>query len=63
MKNKILAEVWRNRDASAKRCNYDLHRMVEELRRIAKDRKNPLVHGERKPTDKETKPPRRSEHR
>ncbi len=48
MKNEILEEVWRNRDAFAKRCNYDLGRMMKELKKVERDRRNPLVHGKRK---------------
>jgi DNA-binding winged helix-turn-helix (wHTH) protein len=54
MKNEILAEVWRNRDAFAKRCNYDLRRMIEALRRVEQDPRNPLVHAKKKSTSKRT---------
>ncbi len=48
MKNEILEEVWHNRDAFAKRCNYDLGCMMEELRKVKRDPRNPLVHGKKK---------------
>jgi len=48
MKNEILEEVWRNRDAFAKRCEYDLGCMMEELRKLERDPRNPLMHGRRK---------------
>ena len=32
-KDEIISEVWRNRDAFAKQHNYDLDRMVAELRK------------------------------
>jgi len=43
MKNKILLEVWRNRDEFAKRCNYDLDVMVKRLQKVEHDAGNPLV--------------------
>ena len=42
-KDEIIAEVWRNRDAFAKRHNYDLDAMVEELRRMERRSANKLV--------------------
>ncbi len=33
-KNKILLEVWRNRDEFAKRHNYDLNEMVATLQEM-----------------------------
>jgi hypothetical protein len=48
MKNEILEEVWRNRDAFAKRCNCDLGCMMKELRKVERDPKNPVVHAKRK---------------
>lgn len=62
MKNEILDEVWRNRDEFAKKCDYDLRRMVEELRKAARDPKNPLVH-KRKTSSRKTRSPNRSQHR
>lgn len=32
-KDEIISEVWRNRDAFAKQHNYDLDRMVADLRK------------------------------
>jgi hypothetical protein len=58
MRNEILEEIWRVRNAFAKRCHYDLRCMMEELRRVRRDPKNPLVHAERKPRGKRAKPPR-----
>ncbi len=55
MKNEILAEAWRNRDEFAKRCNYDLRRMAEELHKTAQDPRNPLVHGSQKRAHRKTK--------
>ncbi len=59
MKNEILTEVWRNRDAFAKRCNYSLRRMVQALQEIKKDPRNPLVHGKNKSANKGAQSPRR----
>lgn len=63
MKNEILAEVWRTRDAFAKRCNYDLRCMIEELRRVERDPRNPLVHVKKKSASKRTQLPRSSQRR
>jgi len=41
--NEILREVWRNRDAFAKRHGYDLDAMVEELRQMERQSHNKLV--------------------
>lgn len=41
--DEILKEVWRNRDAFAKRHNYDLDSMVRELRRMERKSPNKLV--------------------
>jgi hypothetical protein len=41
--DEILREVWRNRNAFAKRHKYDLDAMVEELRRMEHQSPNELV--------------------
>jgi hypothetical protein len=41
--NEILREIWRTRDEFAKRHNYDLDAMVEELRRMERQFPNKLV--------------------
>jgi hypothetical protein len=41
MRNEILDEVWRSRDAFARRHNYDLDAMVAELREMER---RPLTH-------------------
>ncbi|MEN6336834.1 MAG: hypothetical protein ABFE01_21465 [Phycisphaerales bacterium] len=41
--NEILKEVWRTRDAFAKRHRYDLDAMVEELRQMERRSPNKLV--------------------
>ncbi len=43
MKNEILLDVWRNRDAFAKRCNYNLDLMIKKLQQIERDPHNPLA--------------------
>lgn len=43
VENEILKEVWRNRDAFAKRHRYDLDAMVEELRQMERRSSNKLV--------------------
>jgi hypothetical protein len=60
MKNEILAEVWRNRDEFAKRCNYDLRRMAEELQKVGLDPRNPLIHPGRKTSSKKPRSTSRS---
>ncbi len=47
MRNEILEEVWRNRDAFAKRHNYDLDAMVKELRELERHALGPLVNREK----------------
>jgi hypothetical protein len=41
--DEIIREVWRNRDAFAKRHRYNLDAMVEELRRMERQSSNKLV--------------------
>jgi len=43
VENEILKEVWRNRDAFAKRHRYNLDAMVEELRQMERQSPNKLV--------------------
>ena len=43
VENEILKEVWRNRDAFAKRHRYNLDAMVEELRQLERQSPNKLV--------------------
>ncbi|MCX5645343.1 MAG: hypothetical protein NTZ17_11805 [Phycisphaerae bacterium] len=43
IENEILREVWRNRDAFAKRHRYNLDAMVEELRQMEPQSPNKLV--------------------
>lgn len=43
VENEILREVWRNRDAFAKRHRYNLDAMVEELRQMERRSSNKLV--------------------
>jgi hypothetical protein len=43
MKNEILLEVWRNRDAFARQHNYNLDLMVKTLQRIERDPHSPLL--------------------
>lgn len=43
VENEILREVWRNRDAFAKRHRYNLDAMVEELRQMERQSPNKLV--------------------
>jgi hypothetical protein len=47
MENEILEETWRNRDAFAKRCHYDIGCMMEELRRVEPNPTDPLVRAKR----------------
>ncbi len=43
IEDEILKEVWRNRDAFAKRHGYNLDAMVEELRQMERQSRNKLV--------------------
>ena len=43
VEDEILRDVWRNRDAFAKRHHYDLDAMVEELRRMERQSSNKLA--------------------
>jgi hypothetical protein len=43
MEDEILKEVWRNRDAFAKRHRYNLDAMVEELRQMERQSPHKLV--------------------
>jgi len=43
VEDEILREVWRNRDAFAKRHGYNLDAMVEELRQMERQSPNKLV--------------------
>jgi hypothetical protein len=43
VEDEILKEVWRNRDAFAKRHGYSLDSMVEELRQMERQSPNKLV--------------------
>jgi hypothetical protein len=52
MKNEILEEVWRVRDAFAKRHHYDLDSMVAELRKMERKPLGPIVSREKKTVKK-----------
>jgi len=56
--NEILKELWRNRDAFAKRHRYDLNAMVEEIRRMQRQSPNKLVDRSEKLVER-TRPSRR----
>jgi hypothetical protein len=43
VEDEILREIWRNRDAFAKRHGYNLDAMVEELRQMERQSPNKLV--------------------
>lgn len=43
MKNEILEEVWRNRDAFASKYNYDLDEMVAALQEMERDHPENVV--------------------
>jgi len=52
MRDEILEEIWRARDAFAKRHNYDLAAMVAELRDRERHPWNPVVDRRKKaPSD------------
>lgn len=55
VEDEILREVWRNRDAFAKRHHYNLDSMVEELRQMERRSSNKLVDRSAK-TDKSISP-------
>jgi hypothetical protein len=59
MKNEILQEVWRNRDAFARENNYDLNAMVAALQEMEK---HPLTRtvDRRKQTSTESVNPKRN---
>jgi hypothetical protein len=63
MKNKILREVWHNRDEFAKRCNYDLNVMVKTLARIERDPRSSLVDKRKKMSKKQSERPLRPRQR
>ena len=63
MKNEILVEVWRNRDAFAKQCNYNLDLMVKKLQQIERDPRNPLVTRTKKTAARRSGRPPRSRRR
>jgi hypothetical protein len=52
VEDEILREVWRNRDAFAKRHGYNLDAMVEELRQMEQRSPNKLVDRSREPVKK-----------
>jgi len=52
VEDEILREVWRNRDAFAKRHRYNLDSMVEELRQMEGRSSNRLVDRSEKPVKK-----------
>lgn len=43
MKNEILEEVWRNRDAFARKYGYDLDAMVSALQEMERDHPDKVV--------------------
>ena len=51
-RDEILKEVWRNRDAFAKRHGYNLDAMVEELRQMERRSPNKLVDRSGEPVKK-----------
>jgi hypothetical protein len=52
MVDEILEEVWRNRDEFAKRHNYDLDAMVEELREMERQPWSQVISREKDPHNK-----------
>ena len=52
IEDEILKEVWRNRDAFAKRHGYNLDAMVEELRQMERQSRNKLVDRSGEPAKK-----------
>ena len=52
VEDEILKEVWRNRDAFAKRHRYNLDAMVEELRRMERQSSHKLVDRSGEPVKK-----------
>ena len=52
IEDEILKEVWRVRDAFAKRHRYNLDAMVEELRRLERQSPNKLVDLSKQPRRK-----------
>jgi hypothetical protein len=57
MKNEILEEVWRNRDAFARKYDYDLDAMVLALQSLERDHPEKLV--DRRDLVPEQQPPNR----
>ena len=51
MKNEILEEVWRNRDAFARKYNYDLDAMVAALQEMEQRPLGKLVDRRKKSPD------------
>lgn len=52
IEDEILREVWRARDAFAKRHRYNLDAMVEELRQLERQSPNKLVDLSKQPRKK-----------
>ena len=53
MRDEILEEVWRVRDAFAKRHDYNLDAMVAELQEMERHSLNPVVDRGKQEPDKE----------
>lgn len=60
MKNEILEEVWRNRDAFAKKWNYDIDAMVNALQEMEREPYGKLVDRRKIIPQKETLPSTKS---
>lgn len=43
MSNEILEEVWRNRDAIARRCHYKISELATALRELERVERRPVV--------------------
>lgn len=54
MKNEILEEVWRNRDAFAQKYGYDLDAMVLALQGMERDHPDKVV-DRREPSDRQVR--------
>jgi hypothetical protein len=57
MKNEILEEVWRNRDAFAQKYGYDLDAMVSALQEMEQERPEKII--DRRGSSANQRPPNR----
>lgn len=52
MKNELLEEIWRNRDAFAREHGYSIDAMVAALKELERQSSHPVVDRRKAPPDK-----------